>query len=85
MGVIHERSRHDGTGCELLVSERGAGETREPWRFVSMEFDSFERLTPTELRSLGKWLQQQGRRLGREFKSNGAPRTPGVEGSSDGR
>ncbi len=58
-----------------MVSERQEGEVRDAWRFVSVGMDGFENLTPTELRKLGKWLMQQGRRIGSEYKSNGVPKS----------
>lgn len=74
MGVIHEETSHELLGVSFTVDEREKGSCREPWRFVSLEIDSMESLTPKELRELGKWLVSQGKRLGREYKSNGAPR-----------
>lgn len=74
MGVIREETQHEFLAAELMVSERGQGETRDPWRFISLRVDDMEDLTPTELRELGRWLVREGRRLGREYKSNGAPR-----------
>lgn len=74
MGIIREETRHEYIEAELMVSERTQGETREPWRFVSLRVDDMQDLTPRELRELGRWLQREGRRMGREYKSNGAPR-----------
>ena len=74
MALIHEEIEHE-LGPRLMVSEREEGETREPWQFISLEMDGFDEMTPTELRTLGKWLVQQGRRIGREYKSNGAPKS----------
>lgn len=73
MALIHEETKHK-LGAQIMVSEREQGEVRDPWRFVSVEMDGFEKLTPTELRTLGKWMMQQGRRIGREYKSNGQPK-----------
>jgi|WetSurMetagenome_2_1015567.scaffolds.fasta_scaffold749300_2 hypothetical protein len=74
MGVIHEETSHEFLGVSFTVDEREKGSCREPWRFVSLEIDCMESLTPKELRELGKWLVSQGKRLGREYKSNGTPR-----------
>jgi len=74
MGLIREELTHPIGETELMVVEREKHECRDPWRFISLRMDSFSNLTPKELRELGKWLQQQGRRLGREYKSNGAPK-----------
>lgn len=73
MSIVHEQVHHAG-GVDLMVSEKVAGETRDQWRFISLEIDGWVRLTPRELRELGRWLQQQGRRMGKEYKSNGAPK-----------
>ena len=91
MGIVHEETSHEFLGVSFTVDEREKGSCRDPWRFVSLEVDSMESLTPKELRVLGKWLVSQGKRLGREYKSNGAPRamanngfnlTPPVAGAS---
>ena len=74
MGLVREETKHETLPAELMVVEREKRECREPWRFVELRVDDFHKLTPRELRDLGRWLQQQGRRLGREYKSNGAPR-----------
>jgi hypothetical protein len=79
MSIVNEHVRHADSGIELMVTERTPGETREPWRIVSLEVDGWDRLTPRELRDLGKWLQQQGRRMGKEYKSNGAPKLVNTE------
>jgi len=76
MSIVHEQVHHADSGIELMVSERTANEARDPWRFISLEVDGWGRLTPRELRELGKWLQQHGRRMGKEYKSNGAPKQP---------
>ncbi len=73
MARIHERIEHE-SGAELTVSERHPTEAREPWKCITLRMDDFEELTPKELRALGKWLTQQGRRIGRTYKSNGAPK-----------
>jgi hypothetical protein len=79
MSTVHEQVHHADSGIELMVSERTANETRDPWRFISLEVGGWSRLTPRELRDLGKWLQQQGRRMGKEYKSNGAPKLPNTD------
>jgi hypothetical protein len=77
MSIIHEETRHAHLEVEFSISERTAGEMREPWRFVHLEIDSMSSITPREMRNLGRWLIDEGRRLGREYKSNGAPRAGG--------
>lgn len=49
MGFVTEQIEHDELPVTLMTVEREAGETVEAWRFVSLEFDHFERLTPPEL------------------------------------
>lgn len=73
MSIVHEQVGHI-SGVELMVSEKIPAETRDQWRFISLEIEEWVRLTPRELRELGRWLQQQGRRMGKEYKSNGAPK-----------
>lgn len=74
MGIVREETKHETLAAEFMVVEREPRETREPWRFVALRVDDFEKLTPREMRDLGRWLQREGKRLGREFKSNGSPR-----------
>lgn len=76
MGFIREEVTNDIAETELTVVEREKHETREPWRFITIHMNSFDTLTPKELRQLGRWLHQQGIRLGREYKSNGTPKDP---------
>lgn len=76
MGYITEEVSHDEFPMTLTMVERIAGETKEPWRFIGIEFDHFESLTPPELRKLGRWMVQEGKRIGREYKSNGALKAP---------
>ncbi|UJB30281.1 hypothetical protein [Chromobacterium sp. Beijing] len=74
MAIVHEETSHDDLPVTIMVSERTKGEFRPPWEMIDLEFDSFQRLTPTQLRQLGRWLIQEGKRIGREYKSNGAPK-----------
>ena len=76
MGFVTEEIEHDELPVTLTMVEREKGETKEPWRFIGIEFDRFESLTPPELRKLGRWLVQEGKRIGKEYKSNGAMKTP---------
>jgi hypothetical protein len=74
MGLIREETAHATLEASFMVVEREPGETRRPWGFVALRVDDLgEPMTPRELRELGRWLQQQGRRLGREYRNNGAP------------
>ncbi len=76
MGFVTEEIAHDELSAVLTTVEKEAGETRDQWRFVELEIDRFERMTPRELRLLGKWLVKEGKRMGREYRSNGAMKTP---------
>jgi hypothetical protein len=63
-----------------MVVERAKHECREPWHFVRLEIDSRNGyMSPKELRELGRWLMTEGKRLGKQYKSNGAPKAPAVE------
>jgi len=74
MGIVTHESEHDGHPASVKVVQREPGEVRAPWAMISVEIDEHERMTPKELRQLGRWLQKEGKRIGREFKSNGAPK-----------
>jgi hypothetical protein len=83
MGFIIEEKVNPDFPVELSVVQREPHESTDPWRFISLRYDDFQSLTPRELRKLGRWLQQEGKRIGREYKSNGAPHaaTAGREGA----
>lgn len=74
MGIVREDISHEYIDVTISIIEREKDEIRDPWRFARIEIDSFDSLTPRELRDLGHWLVKQGKRLGKEYKSNGAPR-----------
>lgn len=74
MARIHEQKRHDHLDVELMTSERQELEVRDPWHFINLRVNGTENLTPTELRALGLWLVNEGKRIGREYNSNGAPK-----------
>lgn len=76
MGIIHEEvefSTWDGT-ARISVIEKEKGECVEPWLICSVEVDRFGKFSPKELRALGRWFINEGKRIGREYKSNGAPK-----------
>ena len=75
MAIVQEEVKHDSLLVELMVSEKVKGEVRDQWRFVHVDVDCMRNYTPKELCELGHWLVQQGERMGREYKSNGAPRS----------
>ena len=70
MAYVTEEIEHEELPVKLMTAERDkeSGECREPWRFISLEFDLFESLTPPELRRLGRWLVREGKRIGKEYK-----------------
>ena len=74
MGLIHEETENSLFPMEITVSERLPGETREPWKIICLNWDSFTSLSPLELRQLGRWMMKESLRIGREYKSNGAPK-----------
>lgn len=74
MAFVKEEIKHDVFDATITVLERESSEFSEPWNIISLEIDSFENCTPKELRKLGKWMVEQGKRIGREYKSNGAKR-----------
>ena len=75
MALIREETTHPIYDVELMVTQRYAPEVRDQWRIVTMTLNRFSNdLTPRELRDLGRWLVKEGKRIGREYKSNGAPK-----------
>ena len=74
MAIVHEETQHKYLPVTISVTERVGNECRPVWEIVSLEYDSFENLSPKQLRELGKWLIGEGKRIGREYKSNGAPK-----------
>ena len=75
MAIVQEEVKHDSLPVELMVSEKVKGEVRDQWRFVHVDVDGMRNYTPKELCELGRWLAQQGERMGREFNANGSPKT----------
>jgi hypothetical protein len=79
MGRIREEIKHN-SGAELMVVERQGNECREPWHFVRLDVDGHSGyMSPKELRDLGRWLIAEGKRMGKQYKSNGAPKAAAVE------
>lgn len=74
MGIVTYEAEHDVCEASVMVDQREPGACRGPWEMITVEINGHSRMTPKELRKLGRWLQQEGKRIGREFKSNGAPR-----------
>lgn len=70
MAYIKEEIKHEYLQeVELQILEREKFEYADPWRIATLQIDA--KLSPKEMRELGKWLIQQGKRIGREYKSNG--------------
>lgn len=78
MAIVHEETAHETLPVTITVTERVAGEQRPAWEMIGLEYDSFENMTPKQLRELGRWLISEGERIGREYKSNGAPKKGGA-------
>lgn len=74
MGIIHEETQHTDFGLEIMVTERTKGECREAWKMITLDIDHFQSFTPVELRKLGRALINEGKRIGKQYKSNGAPK-----------
>ena len=72
MAFIKETIDHE-SGAEITVLQRD-DEFYQPWKIISLEMESYETLTPRELRRIGKWLIDQSKRIGKEYKPNGAPK-----------
>ena len=74
--VVHEDSAMFGDlAVQVDVVKRQPGECSEAWKIINLETDGMERLTPKELRQLGRWLIEKGREIGKGYKSNGAPKS----------
>lgn len=74
MGIVNEKVSCEIVQAEISVVQRTKGETVEPWRFITLEVDGFERMTPKELRKFGRWCITEGKRIGKQYRSNGAAR-----------
>lgn len=79
MGIVREEVAH-ASGADLMVVERAKNECRDPWHFVRLDVDGTgSYMNPKELRDLGHWLIAEGKRMGQQYKSNGAPKAAAVE------
>jgi hypothetical protein len=74
MAYIKEETKHEYLGAIIQVKEREKFEYYDPWRIITLEVDRLEDFSPKELRELGEWLIDQGKRIGKEYRSNGAIR-----------
>lgn len=73
MALVHEETKHEYLGAEVMVSQRQRGECIEDWDLCHLEVDSMRRRTPDELVELGEWLITQGKRIKSTYRKNGAP------------
>lgn len=74
MGIVNEEVSCEIIQASISVVQREDGESVDPWRFVCLKVDGFERMTPKELRKFGRWCMNEGKRIGQQYRSNGAPR-----------
>lgn len=74
MGIVREQLTHEIGEAEIMVVERSKREVCAPWEIVSLRVDDMGRMTPKQMRELGRWLQREGKRIGQQYKSNGAPK-----------
>lgn len=73
MAFVTEEMRNDELHAEITTVNRTIDEDIEDWRFIRLEVDYCgDRYTPSELIALGKWFIEQGSRISREYKRNGA-------------
>jgi hypothetical protein len=71
--IREEISVADGEG-RIAVLERSKGEFVRPWAILSPDLGDLDRMTPKQLRALGRELIDIGRRAGREYTVSGKPR-----------
>lgn len=74
MGIVNEKVSCEVVDASISVVQRDSDECVEPWKIITLEFDCFERMTPKELRKFGRWCMTEGKRIGQQYRSNGAPR-----------
>lgn len=71
MGPLRERSRHDTLPVGIAVYGREDAQKRGAWKIATVDVTCMTRLTPMEMREMGRWLVAEGKRLGREYTSTG--------------
>ena len=76
MALVIEETQHEPTNVNVCVTQRQDRETYESWRIISVEIDGYERITPREMRDLGRWLVRESKLIGKAYTSSGAPRKP---------
>jgi hypothetical protein len=75
MGIIREQLTNEIGKTEVAVVERTKRESPRPWEIVFLRIDDMGRMTPKQMCELGRWLQREGKRIGQQYKSNGAPKS----------
>jgi glycerol-3-phosphate cytidylyltransferase-like family protein len=74
MALVHEETKHEYLGAQIMVSQRERREVIEDWAICHLEVESMDRRTPDELVELGEWLIAQGKRIKGAYRKNGARR-----------
>lgn len=74
MGIVNEEVSCEVVDATICVEQREPDECVEPWKIITLELDGFERMTPKELRKFGRWCMTEGKRIGQQYRSNGALR-----------
>ena len=74
MGIVNEEVSCEVVDASISVVQRDSDECIEPWKIITLEFDGSERMTPKELRKFGRWCMNEGKKIGQQYRSNGAPR-----------
>jgi len=72
MAFITEEIEYENPWVKIVTVAKQKGEDIPAWKFISIELDGFERISPSELRDLGNLLVKEGTRIGKEYKSNGS-------------
>ena len=71
MAFITEEIEFETPYAKIVTVAKQKGENIPSWKFISIDLDGFERISPSELCELGNWMVQEGMRIGKEYKSNG--------------
>ncbi|MGE5623107.1 MAG: hypothetical protein ACM3WS_08130 [Bacillota bacterium] len=71
MSIVNEEIKIAEGAGRVMILERTKGEAVRPWAIISLDLGSISRMTPSELRTLGRELYAIGQRVGREYTSIG--------------
>lgn len=78
MAYIKETVNHPTIGeddeVQIEVLQKHHEQYWEPWKIINLNVDSFIRLTPDELISMGEWFVKEGRRIKTQYNKNGDPK-----------